>query len=122
MSCLTELYPTRVSEPLHCCFMRLPALLLIAAAVCGATPSDVVRIVVAQDGSGDFKTVQMAIDHAPVYGDKRLVIEIRPGTYHERVTVPQDKPRVTFLGQDAAKTVITYDTGASSVGGTFFSA
>lgn len=101
--------------------MRLLTLVLAAAAVCGASPSDTVHVVVAQDGSGDFKTVQMAIDHAPVYGEKRLVIEIRPGTYHERVTVPQDKPRVTFLGQEAAKTLITYDTGASSVGGTFFS-
>jgi Pectinesterase len=77
--------------------------------------------VVAADGTGDFTTVQRAIDHAPVYRDKRLVIEIRPGIYHERVTVPQDKPRVTFLGSDAAHTIITFDAGASSVGGTFFS-
>ena len=79
------------------------------------------HVVVAQDGSGDFKTVQQAVDHAPPYGNKRLVIEIRPGTYKERVTVPQDRPRVTFLGSDAATTVITFGIGASQVGGTFFS-
>lgn len=80
-----------------------------------------VRVVVAQDGSGDFRTVQQAVDHAPPYGDKRLVIEIRPGTYKERVTVPADRPRVTFLGSNAASTVITFGAGASQVGGTFFS-
>ena len=83
--------------------------------------SGAVRVVVAADGSGDFKTVQMAIDHAPPYGSKRLVIEIRPGIYHERVTVPQDRARVTFLGSDAANTVITFNAGAKDVGGTFFS-
>jgi len=80
-----------------------------------------VHVVVSQDGKGDFKTIQQAIDHAPLYGDDRLVIEIRPGTYHERVMVPQDRPRVTFLGQDAASTVITYSMSATAAGGTFFS-
>ncbi|MGH9582508.1 MAG: pectinesterase family protein [Bryobacteraceae bacterium] len=79
------------------------------------------RVVVAQDGSGDFKTIQMAIDHAPPYGEKRLVIEIRPGIYRERVVIPQDRPRVTFSGTDAAKTVITYNMSAKEAGGTFFS-
>jgi pectinesterase len=63
----------------------------------------------------------MAIDHAPPYGNGRLVIEIRPGIYRERVKIPQDRPRVTLLGTDAAKTVITFNAGAKDVGGTFFS-
>jgi pectinesterase len=100
---------------------RFAAVLLSAIPLFAAASQDTVHVVVAADGSGDFQTVQRAIDHAPVYGKKRLVIEIRPGIYHERVTVPQDKPRVTFLGSDAAHTIISFDTGASSVGGTFFS-
>ena len=100
---------------------RLAALLFSAVPLYAAGTRDTAHIVVATDGTGDFATVQRAIDHAPVYRDKRLVIEIRPGIYHERVTVPQDKPRVTFLGSDAAHTIITFDAGASSVGGTFFS-
>jgi pectinesterase len=70
--------------------------------------------------------VQNAVDHAfdrvlaPTTA--RLIIEIRPGIYHERVRVPHDRPRVTFLGQDAQSTVITYGLGAKDVGGTFFSA
>jgi pectinesterase len=35
--------------------------------------------------------------------------------------VPQDKPRVTFHGEDAARTVITYSMSATAAGGTFFS-
>jgi pectinesterase len=81
-----------------------------------------VHVVVSQDGKGDFKTIQQAIDHAPLYGEDRLIVEIRPGTYHERVMVPQDRPRVTFQGSDAATTVITYSMSAIAAGGTFFSA
>ena len=88
-----------------------------------AAPPDpaAVHVVVSAEGPADFKTVQQAIDHAPPYGDRRLVIEIRPGTYHERITVPRDRPRVTFLGSDAATTLITFSTGAKDVGGTFLS-
>ncbi|MGH8324890.1 MAG: pectinesterase family protein, partial [Steroidobacteraceae bacterium] len=84
--------------------------------------SAAVHVVVAADGSGDFQTIQNAVDHAPaVSGSERLTIEIRPGTYHERVSVPQDRPRVTFLGKDAASTIIVYDMSAKAAGGTFFS-
>jgi pectinesterase len=80
------------------------------------------QVVVNPDGSGDFKTIQMAIDHAPfVSGTQRLIIEIRPGTYHERLVLPQDRPRTTFLGQDAMKTVITAAMSAKEAGGTFLS-
>lgn len=81
----------------------------------------------AADGTGDFKTVQRAVDHvldhAPILGPtQRVIIEIRPGVYHERVRVPPDRPRVTFLGKDAATTVITASMSAKDAGGTFFSA
>jgi len=80
------------------------------------------QVVVAADGTGDFKTIQMAIDHAPFVRDgQRLNIEIRPGTYKERLVVPQDRPRTTFLGADAATTIITAAMSAKEAGGTFLS-
>jgi pectin methylesterase-like acyl-CoA thioesterase len=83
----------------------------------------VIRVTVAADGHGDFQTVQQAIDHAPPQQDERLVIAIQPGTYRERVVIPQDRPRVTLLGMgnDPASTVITYNMSAAAAGGTFLS-
>ncbi|HZL57296.1 MAG TPA: pectinesterase family protein, partial [Bryobacteraceae bacterium] len=52
---------------------------------------------------------------------QRLIIEIRPGTYRERLVVPQDRPRTTFLGRDAATTIITAAMSAKEAGGTFLS-
>ena len=100
------------------------ALILVALPLSAAVAP--IHVVVAKDGSGDFPTVQNAVDHvmdralSPFPG--RVIIEIRPGVYHERVRVPSDRPRITLLGQDAATTVISYSVGAKDVGGTFFSA
>ncbi len=91
-------------------------------AFCAAGPAaENIRVVVASDGSGEFQTIQRAIDHAPASIAARLVLEIRPGVYRERVSVPQDRPRVTFLGSDAPSTLITFNMSAAAAGGTFFS-
>jgi pectinesterase len=106
--------------------MKISLLTLAAMASLHAAAPAPIRVVVAKDGSGDYPTVQNAVDHAfdrvlaPTTA--RLIIEIRPGVYHERVRVPHDRPRVTFLGSDAQSTIITYSVGAKDVGGTFFSA
>ena len=86
--------------------------------------SGVVRVVVSADGTADFPTIQRAVDHAPLEGNGRLEIAIRPGTYHERVKIPQDRPRVSLigLGSDPSAVVITYSMSAAAAGGTFFSA
>jgi len=106
--------------------MKISMLTFAAMACLHAAAPPPIRVVVAKDGSGDYPTVQNAVDHAfdrvlaPTTA--RLIVEIRPGIYHERVRVPRDRPCVTFLGQDAQSTVITYGLGAKDVGGTFFSA
>jgi pectinesterase len=84
----------------------------------------VVRVVVSADGTADFPTIQRAVDHAPLEGNGRLEIAIRPGVYHERVKIPQDRPRVSLigLGNDPSAVMITYSMSAAAAGGTFFSA
>ena len=82
-----------------------------------------IRVSVSHNSKADFQTIQQAVDHAPPEGNRRLVIAIDPGVYHERVVIPQDRPRVTLLGLGAnpADTVITYNMSATAAGGTFFS-
>ena len=89
-----------------------------------AAGQNVVRAVVAADGSGDFQTVQRAVDHVldrPPRNVDRVILEIRPGTYRERVKVPRGMPPVTLRGRDAEKTTITSSMSAAAAGGTFFS-
>ena len=67
------------------------------------------EVTVALDGSGQFTSVQAAVDRAPSGSRDRFIIHIKPGVYRERVTVPSDKTFLTFHGDDAKTTVITFD-------------
>jgi pectinesterase len=74
--------------------------------------------VVAADGSGDYKTVQEAIDAVPqsTSASNRWVIFVKAGTYRERVYVQREKRFVTLVGEDAARTVLTYGLNATMPG------
>lgn len=62
---------------------------------------------VSTDGSGDFNTVQAAIDYIPNNNPNRKTIFINNGTYNEMVYF-RNKENVTFLGEDRTKTIISY--------------
>jgi len=80
------------------------------------------------EGTTEFPTIQMAMDHHPFAGTGsdgkpgRVFIEIAPGTYHERVIVTQNHANVTLLGmgKSPADVVITNSLNAKQAGGTFF--
>ncbi len=76
-----------------------------------------VELVVAADGSAKYKTVQEAVMAVPAgAADSPVVIRIRPGTYREIVYVQREKRFFKFVGEDASKTVITYDLNANMKG------
>lgn len=56
-----------------------------------------VKLVVAADGSGKYRTVQAAIDAAPADGVSRTIV-IKKGTYHEVVNVPAGKTHLRIKG------------------------
>ena len=90
------------------------------------------RLVVAGDGSGDFNTVQGALDFVPDSSNitsPRVTVFIRNGTYEEIVYF-RNKTNVTLLGEDREKTIVTYannevfnphpsNVGTNEVPGTF---
>ena len=65
--------------------------------------------IVAQDGSGDYTTVQDAIDAAPAGRGKPWLIFIKNGQYKEHVDVPATKPYLHFIGQSRDGVVIKDD-------------
>ena len=62
---------------------------------------------VAADGSGDFTTVQGAVDFVPDTPRSRVTIFIRRGRYEEIVYF-RNKREITFLGEDRDGVVIGY--------------
>lgn len=68
--------------------------------------------VVAKDGSGDFFTLQEAINAVPDFRKEgRTTILVRKGVYKEKLIVPESKINVTLIGQGDA--VVSGDDYAS---------
>ena len=63
--------------------------------------------VVAQDGTGDYNTVQTAIDAAPTGPTTPYLIFIKAGTYQEHVDIPSTKPYLHIIGQGYDKVFIS---------------
>lgn len=81
-------------------------------------PANATNIVVAADGSGDFVTVQGAVDSIPLNNTAYTLLNIRDGSYVEIVNI-SSKHNVTFRGQSRAGTVVSYPNNANiAPGGT----
>ena len=71
-------------------------------------------IIVAKDGSGQFSSLQAAVDALPAEaGDEIREIFVRKGVYHERVIV--NKNRVRIAGEDPEETVLTWSSYALEI-------
>lgn len=66
----------------------------------------VFHAIVAKDGSGDFTTVQSAINAVPDNLDTPWLIFVKNGSYEEQVIIPQSKPFIHLIGQDKERTII----------------
>ncbi|WP_248926894.1 pectinesterase family protein [Paenibacillus hamazuiensis] len=66
------------------------------------------RRIVAKDGSGDFTSIQAAVDDVRVHQEELQEIFIKNGLYEERVIVPDNKPMIRFVGESREHTIISY--------------
>lgn len=73
-------------------------------------------LTVAKDGSGQYSTVQAAVNAVPAGNPSRVVISVKPGTYRELVKVPSNKPHVTIQGSGGSRndTVIVYNNASGT--------
>jgi len=89
--------------------LLLGTLCLASTARAHASKAD---IVVAQDGTGNYTTVQEAIDAVPKNHREQTILFIKPGTYKEKLKVPADRRNLKLLGESYENTILTYDDHA----------
>lgn len=82
----------------------IPLVDLTASAASARTAPD---LVVAQDGSGNFSSVQAAIDSIPKGNTERKIVFIKNGTYGEHIRI--ENSFLTLLGEDRLKTRIVWE-------------
>ena len=95
-------------------------LVLLIGAICGtltaygANPYDNPdTIVVARDGTGQFRTVGEAVEVCRAFMDYHKVIYIKKGTYKEKFTIPQSLTNIELCGESRDETIITWDDHAN---------
>nr|XP_043613855.1 pectinesterase [Erigeron canadensis] len=91
-----------------------------------ATPSSGTSadIVVAQDGSGDYKTITEAISAVPKLrkGDSRFVIHVKAGVYNEHVEIKKTIHNLMIIGDGMGSTIVTGNKNVQDGSTTFRSA
>ncbi|XP_008800480.2 pectinesterase-like [Phoenix dactylifera] len=65
------------------------------------------NVTVAKDGSGDFRTINEAIDKVPLKYDGRYVIYVKEGIYNEAVNLTSRYVGITMYGDGPKKTIVT---------------
>ncbi|KAJ0259092.1 Pectinesterase 5 [Hirschfeldia incana] len=74
--------------------------------------------VVAKDGSGQFKSVQQAVNACPDKNPGRCIIHIKAGIYKEQVVIPKKKNNIFMFGDGARKTIISFNRSVKLTPGT----
>lgn len=103
--------------------------LFIMTGNCAAQQKYPSTIKVAQDGSGDFKTIQAAVNSVRDLGQKEVKIFIKNGIYQEKLVIPSWKKNISLIGENVDSTIIThndysgkpYSNGQDAMGNTKFS-
>ncbi|CAK9154650.1 unnamed protein product [Ilex paraguariensis] len=63
--------------------------------------------VVALDGSGHYRSITSAIDEAPRYSNRRYIIYVKRGVYHENIDMKKQKTNVMLVGDGIGVTVVS---------------
>ena len=88
---------------------KLFLILLISATNFILAQNPYITITVAQDGSGQFTSIQKAINSLRDFGPSEALVKIKAGTYHEKIVIPTSKHKITLKGENKENTIITND-------------
>lgn len=96
-----EYYPMKISIPTF--------LLCFILAVSVQAQNYPKSLTVAQDGSGDYKTIQEAVNAVRDLSEVQVPIYIKNGIYKEKLVIPSQKSKISLIGENKDKTIITFD-------------
>jgi pectinesterase len=72
-------------------------------------PKNEYNIIVAQDGGGDYSSIQEAIYNSPSFPYQGVTITVKNGIYHEKVRIPEWNTKISLIGESKENTIITFD-------------
>lgn len=72
------------------------------------------QITVAADGSGDYRSVQAALDAVPAGNERPVHIKVKNGVYREVIVVDARKSNITLEGEQADSTILIFNNHAGT--------
>jgi pectinesterase len=69
-------------------------------------------VIVARDGTGDFRNIQDAFDQIRAFRPDPTVVFVKKGVYKEKLEMPSWLYNVKLIGEDRDQTIITWDDHA----------
>lgn len=88
---------------------KLFSFLSFSFVILSLAQSPYITITLAKDNSGDFTTIQSAINSIRDLGPGEALIKIKSGIYNEKVVIPSSKHWITIEGENKDNTIITND-------------
>ncbi len=67
------------------------------------------QIIVALDGTGNYTSIQEAINSTRDVSSFRVEIRIKNGVYHEKLNIPSWKTNISLIGESKEATIISFD-------------
>jgi len=87
---------------------------LVFLTVSGQTKPSPSEVTVAKDGSGDFTTIQEAVDALRSFRPEgRATVRVRNGVYEEKVVVPSHKTEISIIGESRDSTILIWHDHAN---------
>lgn len=93
---------------------KYAVIILCLLAVVFRMSAQVSTITVAKDGSGNYSTVQAALDAISSGNTKPVTVYIKKGVYKEVIIVDARKNFITLKGEDKNKTILSFDNHAGT--------
>jgi len=78
--------------------------------------SEKATFTVALDGSGDFTSIQKAINQCQSFPYEKITIFIKNGIYKEKIKVHEWNSNLQLIGESQEKTIITFDDYFAKIG------
>ena len=79
------------------------------------SPTKSITFTVAQDGSGNYKTIQEAVNSFRDHMQVRVMLYVKNGVYSEKLVIPSWKPNIHVLGESKEGVIITGDDYSGKV-------
>ncbi len=90
-------------------YFKIIALLIFSNFLFTMNYCQIDHCIVSKDGSGNYRTIQEALDAKPENNKEPVIVFVRNGVYKEKLVLTENKASLLLIGENKDSTIITYD-------------